>query len=49
MAVSRVHQREIVEVPYTLPDRKILRHPTLVLSREEIQQIDHNFFVSNSL
>lgn len=32
MAVAQVHQREIVEVPFTLPDGRILPHPALVLS-----------------
>lgn len=44
MAVSRVHQREIVEVPYTLPDGNILIHPALVLSREEIQDNEDGLF-----
>ena len=33
MAVTRVNQGEIVEVPFELPDGSILPHPALVLSR----------------
>lgn len=44
MAVNRVRQREIVEVPYTLPNGQILIHPTLVLSKEEIQDYEDGLF-----
>ena len=32
MAITRVNQGEIVEVPFELPDGSILPHPALVLS-----------------
>ena len=35
MAVAQVHQREIVEVPFTFPDGQILPHPALVLSCDD--------------
>lgn len=37
MAVTRVRQREIVEVPILLPDGQILPHPALVISCDELQ------------
>lgn len=37
MAVTRVRQREIVEVPFDMPDGRVLTHLVLVLSREELQ------------
>ena len=40
MAVAQVHQREIVEVPFTLPDGQILPHPALVISCDELQDIE---------
>ena len=30
MAVNNVYQREIVEVPFVLPDGKVLPHPAFV-------------------
>lgn len=44
MAVTKVHQREIVEVPFTLPDGKILPHPALVVSCDELQDIEPGMF-----
>ena len=35
MAVSNVYQREIVEVPFVLPDGKVLPHPALVISCDD--------------
>ena len=36
MAVNKVSQREIVEVPYQLPDGTVKPHMALVLSAEKI-------------
>ena len=33
-----VRQREIVEEPFTLPDGKVLIHPALVVSSDELQK-----------
>lgn len=44
MAVAQVHQREIVEVPFTLPDGQILPHPALVISCDELQDIEPGMF-----
>jgi hypothetical protein len=44
MAVNNVHQREIIEVPFTLPDGQILPHPALVLSCDELQDIEPGMF-----
>ena len=44
MAVAKVHQREIVEVPFTLPDGQILPHPALVISCDELQNIEPGLF-----
>ena len=40
MAVRKVFQREIIEVPFSLPDGQILVHPALVLSSEELQDYE---------
>jgi hypothetical protein len=40
MAVAQVHQREIVEVPFSLPDGQILPHPALVISCDDLQNIE---------
>ena len=37
MAVNNVYQREIVEVPFALPDGKMLPHPALVISCDGLQ------------
>ena len=44
MAVAQVHQREIVEVPFLLPDGQILPHPALVISCDELQNIEPGMF-----
>ena len=44
MAVARVHQREIVEVPFVLPDGQILPHPALVISCDELQDVEPGLF-----
>ena len=44
MAVAQVHQREIIEVPFTLPDGQILPHPALVISCDELQDIEPGMF-----
>lgn len=44
MAVRRVFQREIVEVPYQLPDGQVLVHPVLVLSVDELQDYEDGMF-----
>ena len=44
MAVAQVHQREIVEVPFTLPDGQILPHPALVLSCDDLQNVEQGMF-----
>lgn len=40
MAVAQVYQREIVEVPFILPDGKVLPHPALVISCDELQNVE---------
>lgn len=44
MAIGRVHQREIVEVPFDMPDGTILPHPALVLSCDDIQDYEDGLF-----
>lgn len=44
MAVTRVNQGEIVEVPFELPDGSILPHPALVLSNEYLQDYEDGLF-----
>ena len=44
MAIARVHQREIVEVPFTLPNGQILPHPALVISCDELQDVEPGMF-----
>ena len=44
MAVAQVHQREIVEVPFTLPDGRIFPHPALVLSCDDLQYVEQGLF-----
>ena len=36
----KVRQREIVEVPFTMPDGRILVHPGLVVSSDELQEVE---------
>lgn len=44
MAVKKVEQREIVEVPFDLPDGRILPHMALVLSTPDIQEAEDGLF-----
>lgn len=44
MAVTKVNQGEIVEVPFELPDGSILPHPALVLSNEYLQDYEDGLF-----
>ena len=44
MAVVNVEQREIVEIPFTMPDGTILPHPALVISRNELQVDEDGMF-----
>ncbi len=44
MAVSFVHQREIIEVPYLLPDGKVKNHPALVVSLPDLQEKEAGLF-----
>ena len=44
MAVNNVSQREIVEVPYQLPDGSIKTHMALVLSTERLQLAEDGMF-----
>ena len=49
MAVTRVNQGEIVEVPFELPDGSILPHPALVISNEYLQDYEDGLFYVLSL
>lgn len=42
--MKQVHQREIVEVPFLLPDGKTLPHPVLVISCDELQVVEPGLF-----
>ena len=44
MAINRVHQREIVEVPFDMPDGRVLTHMALVLSADDIQDYEEGLF-----
>lgn len=44
MAVNQVCQREIVEVPFALPDGKTLPHPALVISCDDLQNVELGLF-----
>ena len=44
MAVNRVSQREIVEVPYQLPDGTVKPHMALVLSTDKLQDAEDGMF-----
>lgn len=44
MAVSRVDQRQIVEVFYRFHDGEVLRHPALVVSSNDLQDIEEGMF-----
>ena len=49
MAVTRVNQGEIVEVPFELPDGSILPHPALVISNDYLQDYEDGLFYVRSL
>ena len=40
----RVHQREIVEVAYPMPDGNTLVHPALIIFRDNIQDYEDGLF-----
>ena len=42
--MNTIHQREIVEVPFALPDGKVLPHPALVVSCDDIQVLEPGLF-----
>lgn len=44
MAVTNVEQREIIEVPFIMPDGTILPHPALVISRNQLQEDEDGMF-----
>ncbi len=44
MALRHICQREIVEVPFVLPDGRVLPHPALVLSCDELQDVEPGLF-----
>ncbi len=44
MAIRTVFQREIIEVPYLLPDGSVKNHPALVVSVPELQEIENGLF-----
>lgn len=44
MAVTKVFQREIVEVPFDMPDGRILPHMALVISCDELQEYEDGLF-----
>lgn len=44
MAVRSVVQREIIEVPFLLPDGSNKRHPALVVSVPDLQQEEDGLF-----
>jgi len=44
MAVNKVSQREIIEVPYQLPDGTIKPHMALVLSSDKLQLAEDGMF-----
>lgn len=44
MVVSNVEQREIIEVPFVMPNGSILPHPALVISRDELQEDEDGMF-----
>lgn len=44
MAVKNVFQREIVEVPFVLPDGAVLPHPALVISCDDLQNEEPGLF-----
>ena len=44
MALRHIYQREIVEIPFVLPDGEVLPHPALVLSCDELQDVEPGLF-----
>ena len=42
--VLKVQQREIIEVPFSFPDGEILVHPALVISCNELQDVEEGMF-----
>lgn len=42
--MNQVYQREIVEVPFVFPDGRILSHPALVVSCEDLQSVEPGLF-----
>ena len=44
MAMKSVEQREIVEIPFVMPDGSVLPHPALVISRDELQLDENGMF-----
>ena len=42
--MNQIYQREIVEVPFILPDGLVLPHPALVISCEELQTVEPGLF-----
>ena len=44
MVVNEVCQREIVEVPFYFPDGKVLSHPALVISCDDLQIVEPGLF-----
>lgn len=44
MAVTRVYQRQIVEVNYRFHDGRVLPHPALVVSMDDLQDIEDGIF-----
>ena len=44
MALKNVEQREMVEVPFVMPDGSMLPHPALVISKNELQQDEEGMF-----
>lgn len=44
MVVKRVYQREIVEVPFLLPDGSNKTHPALIVSVSDLQEEEDGMF-----
>lgn len=44
MAVTRVHQRQIILVHYRFHDGEVLPHPALVVSTDTLQDIEEGMF-----
>lgn len=39
-----VDQREIVEIPFVMPDGEVLPHPALVISHDDLQYLEPGMF-----